>query len=776
MMEQKVKGEISGAFVLGFIEALRTVQVLPPSFRVFHGYNLTELQPHEWYPQQLLYDLICQIDQKISKTPSFYFMAGVYFTKNWYEFGVGKQMISSALDWIRLHESGQGYTSAVRGGTPEEIGSSICLNLDEEKGIAIYEDITIFPPEFTRGVFYGGCLLFDDLDYFEVNVEVVKNNKYHPYLNYDLITLNFKVKPRIKIQKKVEDLLHTSNPFEHIHGDPEVFNSIVWRYKHLQIKHEIETVYRENLSNLLTHSLEESNLLSINLQQLTEVAEKANNAKTEFLSNMSHELRTPLYAVIGYTDVLLQQPILEEYKKYIHTIKSSSTNLLTIINEILDFSKVEAGKIDLESIPFDLTKEVEQLISTMQVLADAKNIQLRCTISELIHPYLIGDPHRLNQILLNLVGNAIKFTDEGEVRLSIVEIKNQGTHCAIKFSIKDSGIGIPMDKQKILFTQFQQVDNSMSRKYGGTGLGLAISKKLIDLLGGKLELISEDNEGAEFYFTLNFAITSNENIVIDSNETLVIEGLETKQLLLADDNEVNRMVTSDILKSYYKGIRIDTVNDGFEVLQALKEKQYDLILMDIQMPNLNGFDATRRIRTELKSNIPIIALSASILPSRLDECLDAGMDDFVMKPFEMNVLVSKMAHLLNAKVKIVPKVKASADATRSTLIDLQRIQNMSEDMENIKKTTLILYHEIPENITNLKNCIEKDDVNGTIVYSHKLLNLSFYLGVNEFTELVRTIEDGCRENGRIHSDLITRIQELWEIIQREMEEFLRGLN
>ena len=400
-------------------------------------------------------------------------------------------------------------------------------------------------------------------------------------------------------------------------------------------------------------------------------AEQSERFKQQFLANMSHEIRTPMNAVLGMTNLIIDNPQSPKLNKYLTAIKKSSENLLVIINDILDLSKLQAGKMDLEKIPFSISDQLQQVYNTMQFKAEEKGLILETIIARDIPDVLVGDPSRLNQILINLCANAIKFTEKGKVSIvveptnslipALSKVEGAPTQVAIHFKVIDQGIGIPADKVGRLFESFQQVDASTSRKYGGTGLGLSISKTLVELQGGKMEVKSEDGKGSEFSFTISYAIATEEEFGMLVKEVKIDHSsLTGMKILVGEDNEYNQVVIKDTLENLIKGVKVDVAENGKLVIDKLTSGNYDVILMDVQMPEMNGLEASQYIRKHV-GDIPIIALTASVLNTDLGKCFDAGMNDYIPKPFTR-------AQLLNTLAKYYKSEAPASDmeiATRS---------------------------------------------------------------------------------------------------------------
>jgi len=420
-----------------------------------------------------------------------------------------------------------------------------------------------------------------------------------------------------------------------------------------------ESLIKEQIEELMTaeeelrQNNEELQVLNENAQKQTEVIKKQNQIveaekkkaieaskyKSLFLANMSHEIRTPLNGIIGMSEILKETKLTKQQADYLEIINISGNNLLSIINDILDYSKIEANQLELEYITLNIYKEIEDVIKLLGIKAKSKKLELSYNIHPDVPKFFNGDPLRIKQILINFCNNSIKFTAKGFVHINVILLQKTDKHAEIKFEVQDTGIGISKENQLKLFKEFSQVDASTTRKFGGTGLGLSISQKLAVLMDGKVGIESELGKGSIFWFAGKFEITN----LVKNCETKNIIQLSTKKLniLLVEDNKINQKVAAHTIIKY--GHTIDFANDGLEAINLFNKNNYDIIFMDIQMPNMNGYEATKEIRTlestKKLGKTKIVAMTANALKGEKEKCISIGMDDYLSKPFKQEALL-----------------------------------------------------------------------------------------------------------------------------------------
>ena len=395
----------------------------------------------------------------------------------------------------------------------------------------------------------------------------------------------------------------------------------------------------------------------ISLENATTVAQKAVEAKSSFLANMSHEIRTPLNGILGFTGLLYDQKLPEEAVDYVDQIKNCSESLLMIINDILDISKIEAGKLSIEKIPLDLRKTIDSSLFVFNAIVSQKNISLNLTIDKDVPNVISGDPLRLRQILLNLIGNAVKFTDKGSIDIHVTFAKQiDDNNFDLQFMIKDSGIGISKEAIIKLFNSFEQADSSTTRKYGGTGLGLSICSSLVSSMNGKIWAESEEGKGTSFIFTIqsSVAVLIGQNTgveLLNSQDSEKVSSSKNLKILVAEDNNINRKLAKGILKKLgYE--EVDFAENGKLAVEASQNKIYDLILMDVQMPEMDGLEATRIIKKNVNQETLIVGLSANVFDEDKKKAKEAGMDDYLEKLIRTRVLSQLLQTIEKSKRKV----------------------------------------------------------------------------------------------------------------------------
>jgi signal transduction histidine kinase/DNA-binding response OmpR family regulator len=533
------------------------------------------------------------------------------------------------------------------------------------------------------------------------------------------------------------------------------------------------------------------------LQRLVEESQAASRAKSQFLANMSHEIRTPLNGVIGMADLLLATSLDQKQRRYAMLVKSSAEVLTTLISDTLDFSKIEAGKMEIESIDFNLRVVIGEVVEMLSPKASNKGLTVRSEVEADVPSGVRGDPIRLRQILINLINNAIKFTEQGQVTVHVSRQEGPQDKVALRIAVQDTGIGIPPDRMDRLFKSFSQVDASTTRKYGGTGLGLAISKQLAELMGGKIGVESRPGEGSTFWFTVMLeparqpasvdpAMNGDESLP-DANHSPVARDM---RILLAEDHEVNQLVFTDLLAN--AGYSCDVVSDGCKAVEAAASGQYDLVLMDCQMPEMDGFEATGAIRAQERDeavagrparHLPIVALTANAVSGDRQRCLDAGMDAYCTKPVDGRKLIETIETLL--KQTLVPKSKIQnpksesarlgAESGRGRPGSAQKVEDREDadplDMESLLrrcsgKSTLArrvlekLSGQATDALVQLQDCLAQQDAEQIARVSHGLKGAAGMASAEALQQAAGRLEQLGRDRDLAQADeCLSQLQE-----------------
>ncbi|MCW8931943.1 MAG: ATP-binding protein [Gammaproteobacteria bacterium] len=569
-------------------------------------------------------------------------------------------------------------------------------------------------------------------------------------------------------------------------------NKIIWvKITGRNIKSHLLYKKQNNNSQLLLliiTDITQTKEIELALEEAKQSAEDLSKTKSQFMANMSHEIRTPMNGVLGMAELLSHSKLNKQQTQQVDNICTSGKTLLRIINDILDFSKIEANSIELENCTFNLNELLQFVLGSFSRQAEKKNLTITYKFNNDFSKNIYGDSTRLSQILFNLIGNAIKFTDEGIVSLDVTITQKENNQVNISFVISDTGVGIPDIYHKQIFNAFSQANSSISRKYGGTGLGLVICQQLVELMGGKLQFKSQEQLGSQFYFDLNFPISQSHNTEVNfkahQENTFTFFDKSNLRILIAEDNEISQQVALQYFElSGYQFI--DIVENGLEALRAFSQNKYDIIFMDCEMPVLDGYQATEAIRerelNDQKKPIPIIALTAHAFEDNRRKTKQVGMDDFIVKPYTFNELNTKLSKWLN-----IPNIQKSTDT--NNIIEFVNSQNNNELIDkkvleqlNDAKTTgntnfistlaNIYVKQLPEAIIELEDSLIKNDNEHIKNLAHKLKSSSKTLGIIKLGLLYEEIENNYQDLTKV-TKLKSEIEKLFPKVLNKLNHYL----
>jgi len=517
----------------------------------------------------------------------------------------------------------------------------------------------------------------------------------------------------------------------------------------------------------------------INAESATKIAESAVKAKQQFLSNMSHEIRTPMNAIIGFTKVVLKTELSAKQKEYLTAIKMSGDALIVLINDILDLAKVDAGKMIFEQIPFKMSLSISAMLHLFETKILEKNLELIKEYDPNIPDVLVGDPVRLHQIILNLVSNAVKFTSKGSIKVSVRLLNEDEEKATIEFSVTDTGIGIAENKLEKIFENFQQSSSGTSRLYGGTGLGLAIVKQLVEPQGGTVWVKSKIDIGSTFSFKLTFQKT-NADAETEAETAELDTEIRTIRVLVAEDIALNQLLMKTLLDDF--GFECDIAANGKIATERLQTKAYDIILMDLQMPEMNGFEATEFIREKLNSAIPIIALTADVTTVDLTKCKMVGMNDYIAKPVDERLLYSKIVSLVKnpSGLKYKPVDETSDESTiKLKCTDLDYLIRRTKSNPTLMMEMISLYLEqTPPLIQAMNQSFKNKDWNSLYSAVHKMIPSFAIMGISlDFEDMAKKVQEYAstqKQEDGIH-DMVVKLANVCSQACNELQEELNRI-
>ena len=563
------------------------------------------------------------------------------------------------------------------------------------------------------------------------------------------------------------------------HLTPVLFNGSIYKNERGNVIGAVvvarDITARIRIEKELTEAKNLAELSTIIAHEEKNKAEDAVKSKQQFLSNMSHEIRTPMNAIIGFTKVILKTDLSAKQKEYLTAIKMSGDALIVLINDILDLAKVDAGKMTFEQTPFKLSLSIAAMLHLFETKIQEKNLLLIKEYDKKIPEVIVGDPVRLHQIILNLLSNAVKFTNKGSITVKVKQVHEDDTSVKIEFSITDTGIGISKDNLEKVFENFQQAYTATTRLFGGTGLGLAIVKQLIEPQGGTIKVHSTLGEGSTFSFILPF-LKTNAEAVIDEEIVELDNEFKNIKVLVVEDIVLNQLLMKTVLDDF--GFERDIADNGRIAIKKLQNKNYDIILMDLQMPEMNGFEATEYIRHTLKSNIPIIALTADVTTVDLAKCKAVGMNDYITKPVDERLLYNKIVGLVKKNTP-TPAIQSSGveQGVKVKYTNLNYLMQRTKSNPTLMMEMIKAYLEqTPSLINAMKKSYQEQDWDTLHAAVHKMLPSFSIMGMStDFETMARTVIEYAR-NQQLTDTMPTLVAQLAEICSQACDELLEEFN
>jgi signal transduction histidine kinase/FixJ family two-component response regulator len=534
----------------------------------------------------------------------------------------------------------------------------------------------------------------------------------------------------------------------------------------------VSLIFMSLIALLVVYKMIETNRLNNTLSIAIQKEQQAQMVKDQFISNVTHELRTPLNSIIGYTNLLLKKEHAPETKQWIQSMKISGNLLMEVINDVLDYSKLESGHFQFANEPFDVKEVISNLNNVLQNRAEAKDIALNVQVDEHLPQYVAGDAKKLMQILVNLTGNSIKFTEQGSVSVNAKVVKQTGEKAWIQFTVSDTGIGIDKEKLPYVFERFYQIESKTSKKYYGTGLGLPIVKQLVEMQGGEIEVFSEPGEGTKFVLLLPFTVTTAIEQESETKPVFNKEKLSRKRILIVDDNEMNRDLMGYLLAEHE--FLFDKADSGIAALQRLKDHRYDFILMDIQMPGLSGIDTTKKIRAELHMQTPIIGLSAFCQSLEQQNAINAGMNAYLTKPVDERKLLELLNHYSDWDTE-----PATPQHSQLKLVNIEYLHRLTGgNKENIQSLLSKAFDYLPGEVKRLQESFDAENQQLIKETAHNMKSTLRILGVNEHvsSKVIQIEKGNISENAEKEriKHLIAELDSSVKVVLQELREYLEA--